>query len=195
MPDPILQWSITLSRTMGGLGEEVALRAGEELGFRIVRKELINMAARLAGHPEVALAAIDDLGLLNINPTPQASQEYQAALAQLMHAEAERGACIIIGRAGQAILGGAPHTLHVRVTAPLEIRVERVAARLGISYAAALEQVKVTDRRRSYYVRHYYHCRWEDPNQYDLVLNTARLSADQAARMLCAALRARAQSH
>lgn len=194
MPDSILTWSITISRAMGSLGEEVARLAGEELGFRIVRKELINMAARQAGHPEVALAAIDDLGLLNINPTPRASQEYQAALAELMRREAEHGSCIIIGRAGQAILGAAPRTFHVRLTAPLDLRVERVAARLGISLTAALEQVKTTDRTRSYYVRRYYHSHWDDPNQYDLVLNTARLSAQQAASILCAALRARLQS-
>lgn len=194
MPDSILTWSITISRAMGSLGEEVARLAGEELGFRIVRKKLINMAARQAGHPEVALAAIDDLGLLNINPTPKASLEYQAALAELMRREAEQGSCIIIGRAGQVILGAAPRTFHVRLTAPLDLRVERVAARLGISHAAALEQVKTTDRTRSYYVRRYYHSRWDDPNQYDLVLNTARLSAQQAASILCSALRARLQS-
>ena len=192
--DPIMQWSITLSRAMGSLGEDVAVHAGEQLNFRIVRKELINTAARIAGHPEVALAAIDDLGLLNINPSPQASRAYHAALAQLMQAEAERGGCIIIGRAGQAILKDSPHTLHVRITAPLALRIERVAARLGISHEAAQEQVKSTDHTRSYYLRRYYHRRWDDPDQYDLVLNTDRLTAVQAAGMLCAALQARARS-
>lgn len=194
MADPILQWSITLSRALGSLGEEIAIQIGAELGFRIVRKELINMAARMAGHPEVALAAIDDLGLLNINPTLRASQEYQDALAHLMRAEAERGACIIIGRAGQVILGGYPYTFHVRVTAPLELRVERIAHRLGISQEAALEQVKTTDHTRSFYVRRYYRSRWDDANQYDLVINTARMDSRQASSILCAALRARVQS-
>ncbi|HWQ83632.1 MAG TPA: cytidylate kinase-like family protein [Anaerolineales bacterium] len=192
--DPIQRWSITLSRLMGSLGEEVALLAGEELGFRIVRKELINLAARQSGHPEIGLAAIDDLHLFNINPTPQATRTYQEALARLVHEEADRGACIIIGRAGQAILKSAPRSLHVRITAPLELRVARVAARLGIPAEAAHEQIKATDRSRSYYVRRYYHIRWDDPNEYDLVLNTGRLSASQAASMLCAALRARLQS-
>lgn len=179
---------------MGSLGEEIAVQVGAELGFRIVRKELINMAARMAGHPEVALAAIDDLGLLNINPTPKASQAYQEALARLMRAEAERGACIIIGRAGQVILRGLPRTFHVRITAPLDIRVERIAKRLEISPAAALEQVKATDHTRSYYVRRYYRSDWNDANQYDLVLNTAHLNANQAAEILCAAFRARVHS-
>lgn len=192
--DPIMRWSITLSRALGSLGEEIAVLAGEQLGFRIVRKELINTAARMAGHPEVALAAIDDLGLLNINPSPQASRAYHAALAQLMQAEAERGACIIIGRAGQAILEDSSHTLHVRVTAPFELRAARVAARLGIAPEAAREQVKSTDHTRSYYLRRYYHRRWEDPDLYDLVLNTARQTAVQSAGILCAALRARLQS-
>lgn len=181
----------TFSRAMGSLGEEVADLAAKQLGFRIVRKELINTAARMAGHPELALAAVDDLGLLNINPTPKASLAYRAALAQLVGAEAERGACIIIGRAGQSILKEASRTLHVRLTAPMELRIERVAARFRISPEAAREQIKATDHTRSFYVRRYYHSHWDDPNQYDLVLNTARLSAEQAASMLCAALRGR----
>ena len=190
-PEPIQRWSITLSRAMGSLGEEIAVLVGEQLGFRIVRQELINMAAKLAGHPEVALAEIDDLGLLNISPGPQVSRAYQQALAQLMLAEAERGACIVIGRAGQVILRTSPTTLHVRITAPFELRVERVAERMGIALPAAHEQVKTTDHNRQYYLRRYYHSHWDDPNQYDLVLNTARLSAYQAADMIGAALRAR----
>lgn len=191
-PDPIQRWSITLSRAMGSLGEEIAVRVGEQLGFRIVRQELINMAAKLAGHPEVALAAIDDLGLLNICPTPKACRDYQQALAQLMLAEAEHGGCIIIGRAGQVILRTSPTTLHVRVTAPFDVRVERIAQRMGIAHAAAQERVKATDHNRQYYVRRYYHSHWDDANQYDIVLNTARLTAHQVADILCAALRERA---
>ncbi len=190
-PDPIQRWSITLSRAMGSLGAEIAVLLGEQLNFHIVRQELINMAAKLAGHPEMALAAIDDLGLLNICPGPQTCRDYQHALAQLMLAEAERGGCIIIGRAGQVILRTSPTTLHLRVTAPFDLRVERVAERMGIAHPAAQERVKATDHNRQYYVRRYYHSHWDDPNQYDLVLNTACLTAHQAADMIGAALRAR----
>jgi len=190
-PDPIHRWSITLSRAMGSLGEEIAVLVAGQLNYRIVRQELINMAARQSGHPEVALAEIDDLGLLNISPGPQVTRAYQHALAQLMLAEAEHGGCIIIGRAGQVILRTSPTTLHLRVTAPFDLRVERIAERMGIAHAAAQERVKATDHNRQYYVRRYYHSHWDDPNQYDLVLNTARLGTRQAADMIGAALRAR----
>lgn len=189
---PIERWTITLSRATGSLSADTAALVGQKLGFRIVRQELITAAARQSGHPEVALAAVDDLGLLNICPTPSACQAYQQALAELMQTEAQQGGCIIIGRAGQVILRAAQYTLRVRLTAPLDIRVQRIAERQKITHDQARQQVKVIDHNRQYYVRRYYHSHWDDPNQYDLVVNTEHLTAAQAAEIICYTLQIRA---
>ncbi|RKY04033.1 hypothetical protein DRP77_04950, partial [Candidatus Poribacteria bacterium] len=43
----------------------------------------------------------------------------------------ERGNVVIVGRGGQAILRGKPGVIHVRIVAPFEARVRRVAAMTG----------------------------------------------------------------
>ncbi len=48
-----------------------ARAVAERLGLRLIGRELINRAARAAGVPEVALAEIDELGLLGVKPTPR----------------------------------------------------------------------------------------------------------------------------
>jgi cytidylate kinase len=154
----------------------------------VVCRELINQAARRAGAPEMALAAIDDLGLLDLRPSHRARKAYQAAVRSVMIELAGEGQVIIIGRAGQVILGDWPDVLHIKVMAPIELRAERVAHTQKISMDAARLQVETSDASRRSYLRRYYHVRWDNPELYDLIVNTARLEPDQAACLVCQAM-------
>lgn len=190
MPVP----AITISRQLGSLGTLVASEVAGRLGYRVVHRQLINEAARRAGAPEVALAVIDDLGLLGVRPSAQARQAYQRAVQQVMEELAAQGKVVIVGRAGQVILRQHPEVLHVKVMAPVPVRSERVARELGISLEAAHAQVLASDRARSEYLRRYYHARWDDPCLYDLIINTARLSPRAAADVICLCLDRRLQA-
>lgn len=176
--------TITVSRQLGSLGFEVAQTAANLLGFRLVWRDVINQAGRIAGSPEAALAAIDDLGLLGICPSPEACQAYRQAVQQIMQELAHQGNVVIIGRAGQQILSGWPEVLHVRVIAPRNLRIERVATRQEISMESAIAQVEASDRRRRSYIKRFYNVQWDDPNLYDLVINTAHLSPTAAAQII-----------
>jgi len=176
--------AVTVSRQLGSLGFEVAQTAADLLGFHLVWRDLINQAARIAGSPEAALAAIDDLGLLGICPSPEACQAYRQAVQQIMQELAIQGNVVIIGRAGQMILSGWPEVLHVRVIAPRPLRIERLAARQEISLECALAQVEASDRRRRNYLKRFYNVQWDDPNLYDLVINTAHLAPIAAAQLI-----------
>ena len=176
--------AVTVSRQLGSLGFEVAQTAADLLGYRLVWRDLINQAARIAGSPEAALAAIDDLGLLGICPSPEACQAYRQAVQQIMQEHAIQGNVVIIGRAGQMILSGWPEVLHVRVIAPRPLRIERLAARQEISLESALAQVEASDRHRRSYLKRFYNVQWDDPNLYDLVINTAHLAPTAAAQLI-----------
>lgn len=172
---------------MGSLGSQIARLTAETLGYRLVWRDLINQAAQLAGAPEMALAVIDELRLLDMCPSPQACQAYRRAVNQIMHELAAKGNVVIQGRAGQAILKDHPDVLHVRIIAPKSLRVERVKQRLGITTQQALAQVETSDRYRANYLRRFYNVRWDDPSLYHLVINTAGLTVPQASAIICQA--------
>ncbi len=86
------------------------------------------------------------------------------------------------------ILRGWPKALHVRVMAPVETRIRRVAERQNIPLKCAQEQVKTSDRYRRNYLMRFYHVRWDDPELYDLVINTERISPLTAAVLISQAL-------
>ena len=109
---------ITLSRELGSRGDDVALAVAERLKLRLIGRELINQAARQAGAPEIALAEIDELGLLGLKPGRAAFQLYRTTVEQVIRDLAAGGNVLLIGRGGQIVLAGQAGVLHVRVSAP-----------------------------------------------------------------------------
>jgi cytidylate kinase len=179
---------ITISRQLGSRGLGIARALGISLGYRVTSRDLINQAAMRSGNPEVALAMIDELGLLGICPSPQACQAYRQAVKQVMEELLQDGQVIIVGRAGQVILREHPQVLHVRIIAPQAARTQRVAAEQKISIESALAQIQASDRHRRNYLKRHYQVNWDDPNLYDLTLNTANLSIQAASAIIQQAL-------
>jgi cytidylate kinase len=186
---------ITISRQLGSWGNLIAKQVATRLGYRMVERELINQAALRAGAPEVGLAMIDDLHLLGLTTSPEAAQAYCEAVKCVMQELAEEGKVVIVGRAGQAILAARPDVLHVRVIAPLEVRAQRISERRNVTLQAARAQVEASDRSRRNYLKRYYSIHWENPELYDLVINTARFTLEDSAELIVQAFKQRFPTH
>lgn len=180
---------ITLSRQMGSQGDQVAQAVAQTLGLRLVDRELINQAARAAGAPEIALAAIDELGLLGIKPSAAALGLYHQKVTEVIIELAEVGDVLLAGRGGQALLAGRPGVLHVRVIAPRAQRIATVQARCGTPAEAAAARVDASDKARAAYLRRYHGLNVDDPALYDLLINMAHLSVAVATELVCQAAR------
>jgi cytidylate kinase len=181
---------ITLSREMGSGGNVIAQAVAKRLGLRLAGRDIINQAAIQAGVPEVALAEIDELGLLGMHPRPAALRLYHETAAELVGKLAEQGNLIFVGRAGQVILGGRPGVLHVRVIAPRAMRIERVQSDRRVSPEVATSLVIASDQSRAAYLRRHYRMHWDDPSLYDLVLNMSQFTIPAAVNLVCLAAQA-----
>jgi len=179
---------ITVSRQLGSLGSDIANSVAQQLGYRVAWRELINQAARQTRTPEMALEMLDELGLLGLKPSLSAEQAYLDAIRKLIEELARADNVLIVGRGGQAILQGWPNTLHIRLIAPLDVRVKRLVERHGISAEAALAQIRASDRRRKRFVEHAYHVDWGDSALYDLVINTAFIDVAKSTSLICHAV-------
>ena len=179
---------ITISRQLGSLGTTLGNLIAGRLGYRLVHREIINQAARLAGDPELALATIDELGLLGIEPDKAHQDAYLRAVQKVIVDLADMGQIIIVGRAGQTILRDRPGVFHLRVVAPVEIRIERIVEAHGVSTEAARAQVNDSDCYRRGYLQRFYNVNWEDPTLYHLVINTGYIDLEDAADVVCATI-------
>jgi len=207
---------ITLSRQYGSGGDEVAAHVCDMLGYRFFTKEMMAQTAtemdisseqlfdfsedqyqmrsfldRLLGPAQITthLETLDqDLpgALIEVVETLDEDQSI-ALVRRAIQAVAEQDNIVIVGRGGQAILKDTPHTLHVRVLAPLNKRVDRLCRRTNFSLAGAQDRALKHDRASAAYLKRFYGVDWADPMLYDLVINTGSLDTVTAARLIVAA--------
>jgi cytidylate kinase len=101
----------------------------------------------------------------------------------------EQGNLIILGRGGQAILKDRPDVFHVRIAAPLEVRVRRIQAeKKGIIAEDAREWATEQDRKTAEYLKRFFEIRWDDPMLYHLEINTGKVEPGSAARIIANAV-------
>lgn len=202
---------ITISRQYAAGGADVARRVAEALGWDLVDRALIDQVAARAGVSPDEVASLEERppGFLErlihftaaefpdvFVPTTAPLEEFEEAklvrvTRRLVIELASQGRVVIVGRAASAILSDRPDVLHVRLVAASDFRIDLAQERLGIDRDLAAKRLDQTDAERERYHREFYDVDWEDPNHYDLVLNTGRLGFEAAAALIVAHVRAR----
>ena len=121
-------------------------------------------------------------------PALKDERAYQETMQQVVRAAAANGHVVIVGRGGQFILAQRRDVLHVRVVAPLEVRVAYVMRREEPNRDAARTRVQEKDRARDRNMQTQFHQKPDSPDLYDLVVNTAVLDLDRIVDLICLAL-------
>ena len=202
---------ITVSREFGAGGSDLARFAGDELQWPVLDRDLVHLVAeRLRLEPH-HVEAVDEQppGLLTrliasalLMAPPELPTEMQtdrlhpdsvaAAARAAILAAAESPPLIVVGHASQCLFRHRPGTLHVRLVAPLALRLRRVCTRVPCDSARAVAETRRMDQARAAYVRRHHETDWRDPLLYDMQFNTGRVSIEEAARMVVQAVNARA---
>jgi cytidylate kinase len=101
---------------------------------------------------------------------------------------AELGNVIVIGRGGAVVTANLSHVLHVRLVGSLEKRVKRLQELRPVNRDAALQLIQQEDRGHERYLKKHFNRDINDPLLYDLVINTDRVTYDEAARLIADAV-------
>jgi cytidylate kinase len=199
---------VTVSREFGAGGSELAAALGQELGWPVLDHDLAHMVAarlaledatveRLDEHPPTWLARFSS-ALLIAPPEAPIGIEMSKILSpdavahtvdRVIVEAAERPPLVVVGHAGQLIFRQRAGTVHVRLVAPRESRIERLHARFGWDAARAGAELERTDRDRVAYGQRYYRHDLRDPLLYDLVINTGRVDIPEAVALVAARVR------
>nr|MBC7244729.1 cytidylate kinase-like family protein [Chloroflexota bacterium] len=113
-----------------------------------------------------------------------AMEDYVRIVGMVILNMAQEGNVLIIGRASQVLLKDNPEALHIKVIAPLPRRVEKLMRIEGITQREATQRILASDQARAEYLRRYYGVNWLDPQLYDLVINTGRISIQTAIQLV-----------
>jgi len=101
---------------------------------------------------------------------------------------AQMGRVIFAGRAAHIITGNLPGGFHLRLVAPLGLRVKRLQEQQGCDRETATRILQETDNARRRYVQSNFEQDINDPHAYDMVLNTEHIQPDTAAQLVLRAM-------
>ena len=176
---------ITISHEAFGDGRAIAERVAGILGYRCISREVLVEASKRYGIAEAKFFEV-----LEEKPHHWWTQllesrgVYRIVLQATICELAQEGDLVYHGRAGQEFFPGIRHVLNVFIDTPREFRVQQVKTRKGLSEEAANEYLGELDRIRARRMKDLFNIDWRDPARYDLVLNTARMSVETAARFI-----------
>ena len=130
--------------------------------------------------------AMDPYSFSMNHVTPKGSIEQQVYLAtyDTIKKLADKGPCVLIGRCADYAIKDRDDVINLFITAPLENRIKRVAARNGISENEAKDRIKKTDKSRASYYNYYSAKDWGDAKSYDLCIDSSLLGIDGTVELL-----------
>jgi len=175
---------ITISREMGSGGIPIVHQAAEELGYNLVDGETIKDVASQYGLTDETLQQVDEKPPAFVEKLDRQIELNMHRIQLIVLENALKGNVIIYGRGGQDLLPGINSIFRVRIIAPFEERVERWAEREWIDPDLARSLVRKSDQQRAGFIKYYFDRNWEDPLEYDLVINTSKLSHETAVQLI-----------
>jgi cytidylate kinase len=202
---------VTISRECGSGGSAIARRLAQALNLQCVGKELVYEIARHAGVQTALVEKYDqdsyskwnlildslclggrlsaDYGVTSSASTPEpetffTEEKYRQTTQAILLKLAESPGIIFLGRGSQVVFRNRPDALHLRLVAPLDLRIRRIAETLQLPAREAARKVQEMDKSRERYLRDFYSAEVADPDLYHLTLNTGRFSLGETCRLI-----------
>jgi cytidylate kinase len=172
---------IAMTREMGSLGKDVAAGIAARTQRKVVYHEIIEPIAnkmRLRkSHVERFLDGKS--GLWERLTTDKTSLSIFTA-DETFRFLRDGSTGVIRGWGAVHLLKDVPHVIRVRICAPLETRVKRMMERLATDNREAVEnEIELSEEAHTAITRRHFGVNWRDPENYDIVLSTERLSVEE----------------
>ena len=190
---------ITLSREYGSGGRYIGKLVAEKLGIKLYDKEFIAKLAEETGlsseyieNNEQKRGALETLnngyysGLSN-------SDELFIKESELIKKVASENSCIIVGRCADFILKENKNVFKVFVYSNMEDKVKRATDIYGLDKNKAEKEINRINKLRANHYKYYTEKDWNNPENYDICINSDSLGVEKAADLICDMLKEKAQ--
>jgi len=195
--------TITLSRQTGTGGLAIAHRLAQHLEKRahwpgkpwtVFDKNLVDEVLKRHNLPremapylsEERASQLQDMIEEVLGLHPSAVEMVRRVSETILHL-AELGQVILVGRAANIITARLAHAFHVRLVGSLECRIRRLCRFEKVDRETAVRLIQESDSARALYVKRHFQADIDNPLLYDLVVNTDRLSDEDAVELIAQA--------
>lgn len=210
---------ITISRQYGSKGDEIAEKLAKALNYRYFDKFLMAEIAISSGLSELEvidfneesykvkgffeqlfkkrepIAGItvkeknDRTGSISITTKTFDEEGCLLFVQAVIRRLKDWGNVVIVGRGSQVLLRDTPQVLHVKIIAPLEVRIKNIIEERNLQREEALRLILEKDKSAEEYLRRFYNVNWNNPELYHLILNTGFLSLEHGVEIIKNALK------
>jgi cytidylate kinase len=196
---------IAMSAAYGAAGSQVGPALAERLGVPFIDRGIaLAVAERLdisvddaLAHEEPSQGLLERLlsGFMGGYPGAPAPlpadvvtpQDFHRASRDALLAQAATGRGVILGRGAVAALRQDPRVLRVRLTGPVERRIEHAMRVRGLDRDTAERTVHALDHTHADYLRQFYDVDILDPGLYHLMLDATSFEAEVCVEILATA--------
>jgi len=191
---------LTIGRSFGSGGSEVAKKVADILNISYYDKELIKLAAIKSGINENLLQNADEkpvnsfLYSIVTHGFPAYTSPIQynnlvtndkvfSIQSDIIKGIAQKESAVFVGRCADYILREYPELINIFIYADKSSRVKRIAEVNNMSEKEALDAVKKTDKERANYYNFYTNRNWGECSNYDLCISSD-IGVDKCADMI-----------
>ena len=207
--DRMDNYVITIARGYGSGGKQIALKLAEHLGIECYEHRILTLASEYSNIDGEKLLENDErlegsllqnrlqrvaseLGLHPITKKFTSRQEIYDIQKKMIEKLADEQSCIIVGKCADYILEGRANVVRLYIEAPREFCRGRIMRRQSVSAEKADQLITSTDRYRADYYKFYTGGKeWTNPTNYDLVINSSRMSFEEIVELISSMLRIR----
>lgn len=199
---------ITIARQYGSGGKTVGKDLAKNLNINCYDRELMRMASDESGIAESMFGQVDERlknsPLLKITKNiyqgqliPPESDDFTSNdnlfnyQAKIIKQLAEDESCVIIGRCADYILKERTDVVSVFVHAPHDYCMIRAKERLGYPDKEVEKYIAKTDKYRGDYYKYHTGNSWNDARNYDLCLDSSKLTDEQIIEVIKGYIRVR----
>lgn len=186
---------ITIGRQYGSGGAEVGKKLGKRLGLDVYDKEILKMTSDESGIRESYFHLADERAgsrllykivqsMIPENTSPSLGADLVSAdnlfrfQSSVIRKLAQEESCIFIGRCADHILAGTENLVRIFIYADMDARIKRIKEKGYYADEEVPKNIRRMDKERREYHRYYTGRDWEALENYDLMLNSAKLGTD-----------------
>lgn len=185
-PHPAPERIVTISRQTGSRGSYFASRLAQRLGYQRLHREAIDAIVNSSGYLKRMVASLDEhfrsrLELLAESVITGKSvdhDDYFHHLCQAVLSMSRLGGVVLVGRGGSFILGPR-RGFHLRCVCPMEERVNNIVKYRRVSEREARREIEHSDSERTEFFQKLFRADIDDPQHYDLVINSRYMDVEE----------------
>ena len=193
---------VNIGRQLGSGGREIGEKLAKRLEIEFYDKELINLASKDSGLCSDFFERADEeassfsLGVLfgmrfsfynDTTYTGTNCLSHDALFkiqSDVIRRLADTRSCLFVGRCADYILRDHPLNINIFISAPLNVRINRVSKLHGITTEEAESRIEKQDRKRSSYYNYYSYKEWGHSTSYNLCIDSSILGIDETVSIL-----------